>query len=314
MQGANTITFQGITYTPRGMKMDGLQKVTKGVLPRPTMNISNVDGYISSLCRQYNDMVGAIITRKRTLYEFLDGQPGADSTQEYPQEIFVVDRKAGETNTICQFELATKADSEGVTIPFRQILANACQWIYRGPDCGYAGPAVADVNDVELGAQFTDGVSTLANGLSDQLVSATAAFTNADVGKTIVAPLGVYPVATMIAVRINATTVQLSNYALSAATGVTFKIVGRVVDRAAYSVATTYAAGDSAYTVVTDSYGNQTRMYWYSLVNGNTGALTDPTKWTLDRCGKKLYSCKLRWGGANPLPTSAFPGCQKIPA
>ncbi|MNV63003.1 Phage minor tail protein L [compost metagenome] len=51
-----------------------------------------------------------------------------------------------------EFELTTAIDLNGEQLPGRQIIAGMCGWLvrggYRGPYCGYNGPAVADGDDV----------------------------------------------------------------------------------------------------------------------------------------------------------------------
>lgn len=87
-----------------------------------------------------------------TAYQPVDGatfqqNPTADPTQEFPPEVWFVDRKASETKMVVELELAASWDVQGVLLPRRQAIANTCNWRYRGPDCGYAGGAVADSFD-----------------------------------------------------------------------------------------------------------------------------------------------------------------------
>ena len=105
----------------------------KGQLPRPKITISNATGLISAILLSVNetttgnDLTGATVTRIRTLAKFIDAvnfedgtNATADNTAEFPQEIYVVDRKATETREIVEFELAAPTDLAGVRIPGRQ--------------------------------------------------------------------------------------------------------------------------------------------------------------------------------------------------
>jgi len=105
----------------------------KGQLPRPKITISNATGLISSILLTVNettvgnDLTGATVTRIRTLAKFIDAvnfedgtNATADNTAEFPQEIYVVDRKATETREVVEFELAAPTDLAGVRIPGRQ--------------------------------------------------------------------------------------------------------------------------------------------------------------------------------------------------
>lgn len=71
----------------------------------------------------------------------------ADATQEFDPEVWFIDRKVSEDAEVVEFELASALNFQGVRLPRRQIIANQCPWVYRGPGCGYTGPAVADILD-----------------------------------------------------------------------------------------------------------------------------------------------------------------------
>ena len=133
-----------------------------GSLPRPKLRISNIFGTITGLILSLpNGLEGAKVTRIRTLARYIDGVnfPGGtnpygtpDPTAEFPREIYYIDRKAGENRDLIEFELAAAFDLVGVRAPKRQCVSNVCQWIYRGAECGYAGNAFFDFNDVPVAA------------------------------------------------------------------------------------------------------------------------------------------------------------------
>ncbi len=150
-----TVVWQGIDYAPFPIEATGFQWEGKGQLPRPKITVANVTGLISGYIQQYQDMLGARVTRRRTLVKYLDAvnfsggvNPTADPTQAMPDEIYYIDRKAAETKEGVQFELAAAFDLANVELPLRQIIENVCPWLYRGAECGYAGGPVADINDV----------------------------------------------------------------------------------------------------------------------------------------------------------------------
>ena len=76
-----------------------------------------------------NDLTGAKVVRIRTMARFLDaanfsgainpfGTP--DSTAEFPQEIYYIDRKSAENREIVSWELAAVFDLAGIRSPKRQ--------------------------------------------------------------------------------------------------------------------------------------------------------------------------------------------------
>ena len=128
------IVWAGNSYLRFPVKAEGFA-FQRGQLPRPTLTISNLSSApsISALLLSVNettpgnDLTGATVTRIRTLAKFIDAanfadgnNPTADNTAEFPQEIYYIDRKSGETRDIVSWELAAVFDLAGVRVPKRQ--------------------------------------------------------------------------------------------------------------------------------------------------------------------------------------------------
>ena len=145
------IIYGGNTYVRLPVEATGFDYTSSGSLPRPTLRVANLMGDVTALLLLVNattagnDLGGAIVRRIRTLKKFLDGEPGADPDARFPTEVWYVDRKSNENRDVVEFELASKLDLAGQMIPRRQVIANVCQWKYRGAECGYTGPPVAGV-------------------------------------------------------------------------------------------------------------------------------------------------------------------------
>ena len=129
----------------------------KGQLPRPQITISNALSLISAIMLEVNlitagnDLTGAKVTRIRTLAKFLDVEnfasfglfdqeddsgfigledsdlfaqesvsPGTPANNEFPREVYYIDRKVAETRDIVTFELASITDLAGMRLPKRQ--------------------------------------------------------------------------------------------------------------------------------------------------------------------------------------------------
>ena len=60
------------TYLARPIQIDGIQTSSSGEIARPTLTVSNLDLFFTSLCRSYANLVGAKIKRIRTLAKFLN--------------------------------------------------------------------------------------------------------------------------------------------------------------------------------------------------------------------------------------------------
>ena len=122
------VVWQTLTYSAFPIKAEGFEITTKGTLPRPTLTVSNVMGTVGLLVRDLEDLIGAVVTRKRTLVQFLDGQPGADPTKEFDDDIYLVERKVTENKEIIVLELASALDVHGLMLPSRIMQATVCGW------------------------------------------------------------------------------------------------------------------------------------------------------------------------------------------
>lgn len=147
------IIWQGIEYTRYPIEVDGFEWTSTGTLPRPTLKAANIKGAMSVLAKTYGDLVGSVLTRKRTFKKYLDainfvhGNSMADPNVHFPDEIWTVDRKSSENAIYIEFELAAAFDISGVMLPRRQCIQNMCTWKYRGPECGYTSTNYFDKFD-----------------------------------------------------------------------------------------------------------------------------------------------------------------------
>jgi len=146
------IVWQGNIYNAVAIQAEGFEKTAAGTLPRPTLSASNIGGQLGAYLRQISGGLGAKVTRKRTLGKYLDavnfpgGNPYADPTAAFPDDVYYCARKSRENPIVLEIELAVKFDLAGVRLPRRQVIASTCQWIYRSAECSYAGPPVQDIN------------------------------------------------------------------------------------------------------------------------------------------------------------------------
>lgn len=149
--GRQPITWQTLEYSPWPLEVTGFEFNGQGQLPVPRMKVANISGTVAALNLELDDMVGAKVTRLRTFARYLDGEPGADPTAGFPDDIYYIERKVSENRIMVEYELASAMDVEGVKIPLRDVRQNSCTWVYRSAECGYAGGAVATAADVATG-------------------------------------------------------------------------------------------------------------------------------------------------------------------
>ena len=156
----DSLTWQGKTYIPVPVEVEGFEQSATGQLARPKIRIANKDYLITGLLHKYNDFQFAKIIRKRTFVKYLDevnfegGNPygDADSTAELSNEEYVIGQKTQESKVLVEFELASPLDLETFEINNRRIMGKYCYWTYRGCGCNYQGIPLQQEN----GKPFTD--------------------------------------------------------------------------------------------------------------------------------------------------------------
>lgn len=145
------VVWQGVTYARYPVEAEGFEMRATGTAPRPKIRAANINGVLSAVVREVDDLVGAKVTRKRTFARYLDavnfagGNPSADPNVAFPDEVYYIDRKVTENRVMVEWELVSAMDLAGVKLPRRQIIANVCPWKYRGTECNYTGGPVADI-------------------------------------------------------------------------------------------------------------------------------------------------------------------------
>lgn len=148
------VVWQGASYLRYPVEANGFEFTGRGQIPRPTLRVANIGGLLGAVVRDLDDLIGAKVTRRRTLVKYLDAvnfvggvNPTADPTAALPDDIWFIDRKSNENKYVIEFELSASFDVAGIQLPRRFIVQNVCTWRYRSSECGYAGGPVADIND-----------------------------------------------------------------------------------------------------------------------------------------------------------------------
>ena len=208
--GDADIVFAGQAYARIPVKAEGFEYTNTGTLPRPTLTISNLGSSMTSLLllanqtTAGNDLGGAEVRRIRTLKKYLDStnfsidNPTADPNARFPDERWFIDRKASETRDAITFELASKFDLAGQKIPRRQIIANVCQWQYKGDGCNYVpgNEAGKEVNGVTF-HRFNAKDDPVTND-NDDVCGKRVSSCECRFGKKVDLPFGSFPAAGLI--------------------------------------------------------------------------------------------------------------------
>ena len=302
------VVFQGNTYNPYPIRVTGFEFSTEGAPPRPSLAISNIGGWVSSLLSSTDDLVGAAVTRRRTFAKYLDHMPSA-AARELPPDKFRVIRKVTESRTVVELELGSALDMDGVFFPRRQVVADYCSWSYRGRGCGFAEDRYVGH---ELGP--TGYVYSRYRGAFDPATSYSRVNGKSD---CVLARVGAYPCIYACLVDAPASITGLEYHPANAPDD--WRQVQRL--RGQYdSTVTDYVLDDVVWVEVTIHSGQQ-RVYAIvgrvdaATLPAGTNPLSSPY-WRVDSCGKRLSSCSARYdpvGAGLTLPYGGFPGTANLP-
>lgn len=153
------VTFNGITYTPIPIEATGFEYNGQGSLPTPTLKVSNVGKVASALVILFDGLLGATVTRLRTLRQYLDDGSTPDPMQYFAPDVYQIEQKTKHDNTSIEWKLSAAMDQQGVKIPGFNLVNDYCSRIYRVWDpvagalnynratCRYSG-AMFDINNV----------------------------------------------------------------------------------------------------------------------------------------------------------------------
>ncbi|AHF77897.1 Minor tail protein L [Sodalis praecaptivus] len=147
-----SVVWQGNTYQPYPVEASGFEANGKGTSNRPTLTLANISGLITGINQDFDDAVGAIVTRREVYEQYLDaenfdnGNPQADPTMESVNR-YEIEQCTAQQAEFVTYTLCLPCETDGALLPARTILADVCQWVYRSADCGYTGGPVADEFD-----------------------------------------------------------------------------------------------------------------------------------------------------------------------
>ena len=144
------VEYDGEVYTAIPYKAEGFTYQTEGVPPSPGLTISNIGLEFTGLINEWNDLIGARLTRRRVLARHLDDGTAPDANAHWPDESWLIQQKESEGKMLVTFRLSTAFDLDGVTLPRRRALRYTCPWIYRSEDCSYTGDNFFNADDEEV--------------------------------------------------------------------------------------------------------------------------------------------------------------------
>ena len=133
--------------------IDGLETKMGGGSNRPTLNMANIPVIGRTLTNDSDgtndetnieqvltdeglgsaqDFLYSTLVYRSTLLKYTASTDTAMLPIEYPSHTYTIDRVSNEMSSVIQFELATPADLDRVTLPNRRVVGKYCSWEYQG--------------------------------------------------------------------------------------------------------------------------------------------------------------------------------------
>ena len=279
--GANSITWQGQRYEALPVQATGFESNSTGTLPKPKLDFISSEetkDYFNLMKIQMSelgDLVGAKVTRIRTLAKFLDAENFSDSNPdmpkpkgfipdqnaEFPRDVYFIERKLIENKSIMSFEMTSILDVENIRLPLRVMYSNRCTFTYRGEGCCY---------------EFKDRRTSEHTGCTYM-------------------PNNAKPIA------------EITDEDISQIEGVKGNPLS---DQGIYSSTTSYSVGN--YTHVEK---DNIKYYYVCKKSSLGNPPTDSDYWAADKCSKTIKGCRLRWESyvnLGNLPFGGFPALGRI--
>ena len=306
------IVYRGNQYTPAPIEYGGFEFSSDGKQSRPSIRLANVNGLITNVIKNKNDLVNSRLKRLKVFVKNLDDENFSDgknpffgyrtkrnSVQGYGQSFFeenyIINRKTTENKYIIEFELSSPLDFENQFLPNRKISDNLCSWSYRGCGCNYGKLPWKDQSGQPQTITYTDS--------NNQVITKTAS----DIFGEKVPNLGI-PFA------------DENNKLFYSPQGYGLQIPNQAY-KAFWDSTKTYNSGEFvvyADSVNYDFFGSKFQfsednisisVYVCILTNINKDPKLNKEFWIKDSCSKNIKGCAFRWKGhKDGLPFGGFPG------
>jgi len=339
-EGTDKIEFRNNQYSAIPIQITGIEVASSGAIARPTLTIANIpvlsktiddkeitlhnirdpsirasgsnliDGSLNVEFETNDDLIGTKVVYRQAFLS--DCNTGSATPNEFPPQVYYIDRIASESNIFVIFELASPMDVERAKIPARNVIGQYCPWQYQGRELGFGGGCTWRYTESEQHSFFRSDDTKITEALTEWSSTHNSGngYTKGNIVKT----------TETTGPEVNAGSFVIGQLYKIVTTGTTnFQSIGSS-SNAVNTIFRATAAGSGSGKA--QEISNQVQI-WEALFD-NTGK--DPRHhrkyWKrIDLCGKSLNSCKIRFQGnassddldsAVPLPFGGFPGSKKF--
>ena len=307
------LIYKGNPYTPAPIEYGGFEFSSDGKQSRPSIRMANINGVVTNIIKNKNDLVNSRIKRLKIFVKNLDDVNFSDGKnpffgyrskrnatngygQTFFEENYIINRKVSENKYIIEFELSSPLDFENQSLPNRKISDNLCSWSYRGCGCNYGKLPWANESGEKQSITYTDSNNNVITKTADAIFG------------TNIPNIGI-PFA------------DENDKEFYSAKGYNLGMASAAY-KGFWDKLTTYTAGEFVTfcdSVNYDFFGNKFQfsednisVSVFVCIKGNNTNNNPKLKkefWIKDACSKNIKGCSLRWKGhKDGLPFGGFPG------
>ena len=339
-EGTTQIEFRQNNYSAIPIQITGIEVASSGAIARPTLTIANIpvlsktidnkeitlhnirdpsirgtsiDGTLNAEFETNDDLIGTKVVYRQAFLS--DCNTNSATPNEFPPQVYYIDRIASESNIFVIFELASPMDVERAKIPARNVIGQYCPWQYQGRELGFGGGCTWRYTDSEQHSFFRSDNTRIPNA-SITTWNDTTSYTAA----TTTAAASIVKTTETTGPNVSAGNFVIGQLYKIVTTGTTnFQSIGSI-SNAVNTIFRATAAGSG--TGVAQEISNQVQIWEALFDNTDKDPRHHRKYWKrIDLCGKSLTSCKIRFQGnasddtldsAVPLPFGGFPGSKKF--
>jgi lambda family phage minor tail protein L len=92
-----------------------------GAPPQPSLKVSNVARYLQPYVSQFNDLIGAKVTRVQILDKYLDTGSSPDPSQVFNACVYLIEQKTRQNRQEIEFKLVSVIDAPQFKLPRGQV-------------------------------------------------------------------------------------------------------------------------------------------------------------------------------------------------
>ena len=338
-EGTDKIEFRNNEYSAIPIEITGIEVASSGAIARPTLTVANIpvlsktidnqeitlhnirdpsirgapiDGTLNAEFETNDDLIGTKVVYRQAFLS--DCNTGSATPNEFPPQVYYIDRIASESNIFVIFELASPMDVERAKIPARNVIGQYCPWQYQGRELGFGGGCTWRYTDSEQHSFFRSDDTEITGTINEW--NDTSNYT---------AAVGDQAASIVKTTETTGPNVSAGNFVIGqlykiVTTGTTnFQSIGSI-SNVVNTIFRATAAGSG--TGVAQEISNQVQVWEALFDNADKNPRHHRKYWKrIDLCGKSLTSCKIRFqGNANnddldsavPLPFGGFPGSKKF--